>query len=297
MFNNIPTKLFFNGYKTKKRMKKYLTIAMLMLLTVIGGQAQPAGYQAMMDEARRYSQQKEYEKSSECYEKAIELLKGTEGESLIPSVRNFVAINNMHQGIAALKAKDYPKAKELLEKAVSDAKPDSKTYYMANSWMGQWYSVQASAIHSERGDYEEAIRLSLGAERYFDLAQAPEKRLNEQTKRASALHSLSRTDEAEALLKQIMVECENDGKRNFIHGKAAYRLGALEVGIERFQEGIRHLEKAYDLCIGETTRVAKLKAMLAAAKLSDIYSRQIPDTEKAGLWKKRADELEKEYVQ
>ena len=278
-------------------MKKYLMFLMLTLLIAIGGQAQPAGFQSMMDEARILSQQKEYEKSSECYEKAITMLKGTEGESLIPSVRSFISINNMHLGIAALKTKDYPKAKQLLEKAVRDAKPGSKTYYMANSWMGQWYSVQASAIHSERGDYEEAIRLSLGAEHYFDLAHAPEKRLNEQVTRASALHSLSRTDEAEALLRQIIAECENDGKRNFIHGKAAYRLGALEVGIERFQEGVKHLEKAYDLCIGETTRVAKLEAMLAAAKLSDIYSRQIPDTEKAGLWKKRAGELEKEYAQ
>jgi len=201
-------------------MKKYLTIVMLMLLIAICGQAQPAGFQSMMDEARRLSQQKEYEKSSECYEKAITMLKGTEGESLIPSVRSFVAINNMHLGITALKAKDYPKAKTLLGKAVNDAKPDSKTYYMANSWMGQWYSVQASAIHSERGDYQEAIRLSLGAERYFDAAQAPEKRMNEQVTRASALYSLSRTDEAEALLKQVIAECENVSKRNLIYGKA-----------------------------------------------------------------------------
>ena len=77
-------------------MKKLLMIAVLMLLTAIGGQAQPAGYQDLMDEARSYSQQKEYEKSSECYEKAIAMLKGTEMESLIPSVRDFIAINHLH---------------------------------------------------------------------------------------------------------------------------------------------------------------------------------------------------------
>lgn len=275
-------------------MKKILMIAVLTLLTVIGSQAQPAGYQAMMDEARRYSQQKEYEKSSECYEKAIAMLKGTEGESLIPSVRSFIAINNMHLGIAALKAKDYPKAKGLLEKAVSDAKPNSKTYYMANSWLGQWYSVQASAIHSERGDYEEAIRLSLGAERYFDLAKAPEKRLNEQVKRASALHTLSRTGEAETLLKQIIAECENMSKRNFICGKAAFELGSIEIETERYQNGVNHLEKAYDLCIGEATAVAKIHAKLAANKLNGIYAHQIPDQEKADLWQRRTEDLEKE---
>ena len=276
-------------------MKNNLMIV-LMLLTAMGGLAQPAGFQDMMDEGRSYSQQKEYEKSSECYEKAIDMLKGTEMESLIPSVRSFIAINNMHLGVAVLKAKDYPKAKVFLDKAVNDAKPGSKTYFMANSWMGNWYSVQALAIHSERGDYEEAVRLHLEAERYFDIAHATEKRLSEQVTRASALASLSRTDEAATLLKQIMTECGNDGKRNLIHGKAAYRLGAIAIDEERFQEGVKQLEKAYDLCIGETNKVAKLEAMLAAGKLSDVYARQIPDTEKAGLWKRRADELEKEYA-
>ena len=275
-------------------MKKCLMILMLTLLIAIGGQAQPAGFQSMMDEARRLSQQKEYEKSSECYEKAIAMLKGTEAESLIPSVRDFIAITNLHLGIAALKTKDYPKAKTLLEKAINDAKPDSRTYYMANSWMGQWYSVQALGIHSERGDYQEAIRLSLEAERYFDLAKAPEKRLNEQVTRASALHSLSRTDEAEVLLKQIIAECENISKRNFICGKAAFELGSVEIEAERFQEGMKHLEKAYELCISEATTVTKIHAKLAANKLYGIYTHQIPDQEKAGLWQRRAEDLEKE---
>lgn len=278
-------------------MKKLNAVLLTLVTWFFCGQcslAQPAGFHAMMDEARRYSQQKEYEKSSECYENVINMLKGTEGESLIPSVRSFIAINNMHLGIAALKAKDYPKAKGLLEKAVSDAKPNSKTYYMANSWMGQWYSVQASAIHSERGDYEEAIRLCLGAERYFDAAQAPEKRLNEQVKRASALHTLSRTDEAETLLKQIIAECENMSKRNFICGKAAFELGSIEIETERYQNGVNHLEKAYDLCIGEATAVAKIHAKLAANKLNGIYAHQIPDQEKADLWQRRTEDLEKE---
>ena len=274
-------------------MKKILTIVMLTLLTAVGSQAQPAGFQATMDEARSLSQQKEYEKSSECYEKAVAMLKGTKGESLIPSVREFIAINNMHLGIAAMKAKDYPKAKTFLEKAVNDAKPESKTYRMANSWMGQWYSVQALGIHSERGDYQEAIRLSLEAEHYFDLAHAPEKRLKEQVKRAFALYYLSRMDEAEALLKQIIAECENVSKRNLIYGEAAYDLGTIEVEAERYQDGVKHLEKAYDLCIGEATAIARIRAKLAANKLYGIYSHQIPDNEKAGLWQRRAEELEK----
>lgn len=274
-------------------MKNYLLLVILSFLTTIGGLAQPAGFQSVMDEARMYSQQKEYEKSNVCYEKAIELLKGTDGESLIPSVRDFIAINNLHLGIAALKAKDYPKAKALLEGAINDAEPNSKTYYMANSWMGQWYSVQALGIHSERGDYQEAIRLSKEAEHYFDLAHAPEKRLNEQVLRASALSSLSRADEAETLLKQVIAECKNVSKRNFICGKASYNLGSIEIETERYQEGMEHLEKAYDLFVVETTKVAKVYARLAANKLCGIYSQQIPDSEKAGLWKRRADELEK----
>ena len=277
-------------------MKKLLMIAVLMLLTAIGGQAQPAGYQDLMDEARSYSQQKEYEKSSECYEKAIAMLKGTEMESLIPSVRDLIAINHLHLGVAALKAKDYPKAKAFLEKAIDDAKPNSKTYYMAHSWMGQWHSVQSLNIRTTRGDYEEALRLSLEAEKCFNQAQAPDKRLREQLSRASILKELLRYEEAVALLKQIITECGTVESRRIIMGKAHFSLGSIEVEEEQYQQALQHLEQAYELCLALTTQDAKSYAYLAAGKLYAVYTQHIPDSEKAALWQQRADQLEDQVL-
>lgn len=254
--------------------------------------AQTPNYNSLMSLAKGHFEQKEYAKAIDCYEKVCVELKGTDYESLIPTVRNSIAINNMYMGVAALKEKDFPTAKTLLENAIKDAKPASKTYYMAHSWMGQWNSVQALNIRTNRGDFERALGFSLEAERYFDLAQAPEKRLSEQLSRSAALQELLRSDEAESLLKQIMTECEGVNNRSLIMGKAAYRLGEIEMAAERFQLAIQHLEQSYNLCNAETSKDAKAWAYLAANKLNNLYTKVIPDNDKANFWKQRADELE-----
>lgn len=267
---------------------------MIALLGIYGlaAWAQPQNYNALMEQAKSYFSQKEYAKSNECYEQVCKELKGTLYESLIPSVRNGIAINNMYMGIAALKEKDFPTAKTYLENAIKDSKLESKTYYMAHSWMGQWNSVQALNIRNSRRDFEKALTFSLEAERYFDMAQAPEKRLKEQLGRADALLELARNDEAETLFKQIMAECEGLNDRSLIMGKAAYRLGETEMAGERFQLAIQHLEQSYNLCNAETSKESKTWAYLAANMLNSLYSGFIPDIDKANLWKQRADELE-----
>ena len=273
-------------------MKKLLLIMALWSLCKLSIWAQPQNYDVLMGQAKNYFSQKEYAKSNECYEQVCDELKGTAYEGLTPSVRNSIAINNMYMGVTALKEKKFPTAKTYLENAIKDAKPESKTYYMAHSWMGQWNSVQALNIRTNRGDFEKALAFSLEAERYFDLAKVPEKRLKEQLGRAAALQELARNDEAETLLKQIMSECEGFNDRSLIMGKAAYRLGEIEMAAERFQLAIQHLEQSYNLCNAETTKDAKTWVYLAANKLNSLYTRFIPDNDKANLWKLRADELE-----
>ena len=272
-------------------MKRLVMITLGGLLGVMAW-AQPQNYDALMNQAKEYFGQKEYAKGIECYEKIIVELEGTAYEKLIPSIRNSIAINNMYLGVASLKSKDYPKAKDYLEKAIKDAKPESKTYYMAHSWMGQWNSVQSLNIQFAHGDFQQALQLSLEAERYFDLAKAPEKRLREQLARADILRELSRNDESQVLLKRIMAECEGISERSIIMGKAAFKLGGIEVQLERFQLAIQHLEQGYELCVAGSTVDAKSCARLCANKLSQLFSNQIPDVEKAALWKQRAEELE-----
>lgn len=276
-------------------MKRLLIIALWGILGVTAW-AQPQNYNALMNQAKSYFQQKEYKKSNECYEKVIAELEGTDYEHLVPTIRNSIAINNMYMGVAALKGKDFPAAKTYLEKAIKDAKPESKTYYMAHSWMGQWNSVQSLNIQVAHGDFQQALQFSLEAERYFDLAKASEKRLKEQLTRADILQGLSRNNDSEVLLKQIMAECEGVSDFSLIMGKAAYKLGKLEVQLERFQMAIQHLEQGYELCFAGSTIDAKSYAYLCANTLSQLFSKQIPDDEKAALWEQRANELESQTV-
>lgn len=272
--------------------KKKLFLFLIFVLAGVYCQAQTQSYQNLMALAKEFFQQKEYEKSNECYERIIAELKDSGNESLVPTIRNSIAINNLYMGVAALKEKDYPMAKSYLEKAIKDAKPDSKTSYMIYSWMGQWNSVQSLNIRTKRGDFQQALQFSLEAERFFNMAKAPDKRLKEQLSRADILQELSRGAEAEELLKSIMKECEGIKDYSIILGKAAYKLGGLELQLEKYQLAIQYLEQGYNLCVEGTTIDAKSYAYLCADKLKKLFRVNIPDDDKAALWEKRAEELE-----
>ena len=138
----------------------------------------------------------------------------------------------------------------------------------------------------------QALEYSLDAEKFFDLAEAPEKRLREQVSRAMILVDMARQDEAEVLLKQIVSECDGVASRFAIQGKALFVFGGMEVDAERFQTAIQYLEQSYDLCNVGETKESKIYAYMCANKLYHLYNNQIPDCEKAALWKKRADDLE-----
>lgn len=197
----------------------------------------------------------------------------------------------LRQGVDALKTEDYMKSKEHFQMAIDAAEPGSELYYMAHSWMGQWYSVQAMGIRASRGDLDLSVKFSIEAERYFDMAHSPDKRLREQLSRASALDDLGRTEAAEALLQQVVEECENDTDRVLLLGKAAYKLGSIEVNSDRFRQGIAHLEQSYGLCKDIAKSDAKSYAYMAANKLCSVYMYKIPDTDKEELWQRRADEI------
>lgn len=270
---------------------KKLLLTLLMLVFGLFTWAQTGDYQVLMDQAQVFFEQKDYQKSTECYEQVIESMKAHGDDRLISTIKNSIAINHLYLGVSSLKNKDFIQAKLYLDNALKDAKPDSKTYYMAQSWMGQWYSVQALNIRVSQGDLQQAVALSLQAETCFNLAKAPDKCLKEQLSRASALKELAHVDEAETLLYTIIAECDNDNNRNTIKGKALFLLGGIEVDLERFQLAIEHLEQSYDLCLVDKTKNSQTYAYMAANKLSALYTNLIPDTEKAKLWKLRADEL------
>ena len=207
------------------------------------------------------------------------------------------ALKDLNEGAAAIKAKDFEKAKPLIEDAIAKTEAGTRLNKMAHSWMGQWYSIQSLNLRVAFSDMEQALKLSLEAERCFDLANSLGSRLMQQSSRADILKLLGRGDEAEVLLRQVIDECGTATALSLIRGKALYQLGALEVEKELFEQAILHLGEAYGLCLAGAANNPNTKTYgyLAADKLNQLYTSQIPDNEKAALWKQRADELAPYY--
>ena len=259
------------------------------VLLVLQAEAQREKWEAMMAQARSYTEQKEYDKAIQCNEELIAELKAHGGAGLAETIRDNNAIIYMYKAVPLLKEKKYAEAKVFFDKAVENAKPDGKTYYMAQSYLGQWYSLQSQDFRINQGSLEEAIVLSENAERHFNMANAPEKRLKEQVTRAGMLADLSRTTEAISLYNSVMEECNGNPGRDLIRAKALSNLGNVEQKLEDYQSAIAHLEEAYPLCMKDKD---KTYALITALRLYNLYTYNIPDAEKAQLWGQRKEELE-----
>ena len=270
-------------------MKKTLTILWVMAVAWCTCHAQTNTFDALMDQAAAYSKQKEYGKSNECYEQIIASLKGTPREHLIPSIQDFIAINELYLGVNAMQTKDYTTAKGHLDQAIAKSQPGGKTSNMAHSWMGNWYGMQSFDIRTAHGDAQQALALSLEAEKFYGLAHAQEKQLKERLTRAGLLRDLLRNEEAEVLLKQIVKECEGVNTRDYLRGQTLYMLGCIEKDTERFQQALLHLEEAYRLCDAATEPTARNHTYLCAFALENLYKNAIPDAKKATLWQQRAE--------
>ena len=155
--------------------------------------------------------------------------------------------------------------------------------------MGDWYSTQSLNIRLSNGNLQQALEMTTEAERWFNMAQKPEKRLSELLSKAKILDDLKRKDEARTLLQQVIAECGNRSERDIIRGKALYQLGSMEADEEDFQQSIAHLEQSYNLCsAAEVTDYAKL----AARRLTRLYKYNIPDTDKESFWQQRSGNTE-----
>lgn len=245
-------------------------------------------WDAMMTKAKEYAANKEYLKAIEQNEATIKDMESCGVDGLSATLRNSNAIYYVYWGESQLKSKNYEEARDLFENAIANAKPSSKTMTMAHTYLGNTYSLQSLNIRQVKGDLMQAVELSQKAEREYDLANAPEKRLKEQLRRSDMLNNLMKKKEAKTLLIQIIKECENVEARDAILGNALCDLGCIEQDLEDFQNAIIHLEKSYDM-LNATTE--KRLALLPAIRLAKLYKLNIPDTEKASLWHEKVEEL------
>lgn len=254
------------------------------------GNAQIEKWDSLTNLARTYHQQKEYLKSNECYEQVISIVKPFDADGrLTNKIKGMIALNYVYLGVPLFKAKKYEESKSYFEKALEYSANDPKVLPMAKSWMGDWYSSQALQIRIAETNLEQAIKYSLLAEKYYTLANAPDKCLREQISRAMVLADISRIEDARQLLQQVISECEGEvrDKRTNLLAKALNELGAIEQNTENYQMAILYLEQSYNL----NQSSDRQNARIAANRMQRLYESQIPDKTKAELWKKRADEL------
>lgn len=265
------------------------SLAIMVSLTVpFFVNAQTEKWDSLMNLAKTYHRQKEYLKSNECYQQVIDAIMPFDDDgSLTNKIKGTMALNYMYLGVSLFKQKKYPEAKSYFEKAIEYAEKDPKVLPMANTWMGDWYSTQALIIRISETNLQQSVEYSIMAEKYFELANAPEKRLKEQVSRATVLSEISRIDEAKQQLQNVISECEGNEKRIVILAKALNELGAIEQNAENYQSAIQLLERSYNLSVV----YSKTNAKSPATRLLRLYQNQIPDPSKVELWQKRINEL------
>lgn len=268
--------------------RKFVLSFLLLCIFPSAGNAQIEKRDSLINLAYAYHQQKEYLKSNECFEQAIAIVKPSDEDSrLTNNLRGLIALNYVCLGVPLFKDKKYAESKICFEKALEYSANDPKVLPFANSWMGDWYSMQAFQIRIAGSNLQQAVEYNKFAEKYYTLANAPEKCLKEQISRAMALSDISRIEEARQLLQQVIQECEGRDKRTNLLAKALNELGTIEQKAENYQAAILYFERSYNLNLPSD----KKKARIAAQQMQRLYEFQIPDKTKAELWKKRVDEL------
>lgn len=269
--------------------RKCVILSLLLVgLSPCSLKAQTEKWDSLMNLAKAYHKQKEYLKSNEYYQQVIDAIMSFDNDgSLTNKIKGTMALNYMYLGVPLFKQKKYTEAKSYFEKAIEYAEKDPKVLPMANRWMGDWYSTQALIIRISETNLQQSVENSILAEKYFGLANVPEKRLNEQVSRATVLSEITRTDEAKQLLNKVISECEGNDNRNVILVKALTELGTIEQNAENYQSAIQLLERSYNLSVVNS----KTNANLAANRLLRLYKSQIPDKSKVELWQKRINEL------
>ena len=266
---------------------RVLVLAILFCFPITGI-SQVQKWDSLTNLAIIHHQQKEFEKSNECYEQVIAMVKPIDEDGrLTNKIKGMIALNYIYLGVPLFKAKKYTESKKLFEMALQYAANDPKVLPMANSWMGDWYSSHALQIRIAESNLQQAIEYSLLAEKYYTIANAPEKCLKEQISRATVLADISRIEDARHLFQQVIQECEGKIKRTNLLAKALNGLGAIEQNSDNYQMAIQYLERSYNLSLSSD----KQNARLAANRMQRLYESQIPDKTKAELWKRRTDEL------
>lgn len=274
-------------------MKRVIIILILFMLPmVVVGQDDDvvAVYDNLLNKAKSAFKEQRYEESNRYYTELIALLeKNGHGGTLVPTLKEQIALNNMYMASPYVKGKEYGKAIELYLKSVPLCTEGSKVYKQLHSSMGVCYSVMSFAA-GQGNDVASALEYCEKAEECYVKAGNGVREMNQRVSHANILISSGRNSEANTILNDVLAKCSAVSEYKLVYMNALCILADLEYKMEDFRSSIRHAEQAYEMA----KDVSKSVASSSAGILWRIYDRSIPDAEKAAFWKGVYDENREE---
>ena len=180
--------------------------------------------------------------------------------------------------------KGFSEAIGWYERAIALADKGSKEHALAETSLGGTYSAWAQDMDIRTTQYDRILQLSQQAQEHYLVGGQRERAIKEYSRQAEVLEKQGRYDEAVNLLQGALQLCTTDSTLLRPHAEMLCSLGDMEVEHEDYQQGLAHLEKAYQLFEeeGDGARCA-----VVAMKLNTLYTYGIQDREKAEFWMAR----------
>ena len=240
-----------------------------------------------------YASNHKYQDAIATYEKEIAVMDSLGWQTMIPKIRDGIALQYLSMGIDYSKNGSILQAKLNIQKALQEASAESKTWFAAHRWMGRMLDIEATELSVREGHEDEVIDLWEGAERHFDTAKCVGEAMKIRIDRAKKIISSGQTEKASALLHRVASECEGVDTLQSYRGRALLYLGEIASNNQEYNAAINYLEEAYSLLDKSGEKVAAY-AFGAANQMFKLFKYEIGDTITAVKWKARAEKKKKE---
>ena len=202
-------------------------------------------------------------------------------------LRNALSLIYSSYGMAAREKNAYEEAIPWFEQAIATAEKDSKEWQLAEPSLGGTYSAWAQDTEIRTNDFDRIISLSQEAQEHYLNGGKRDRAVKEYSRQAGILSKKGDYNQAVALLQGALSLCGSDS--TWLRPKAELHqsLGEMQVEHEDYQQGLVHMEEAYNLFSqeGDGKRCATV-----AMKMNTLYTYQIKDNEKAEFWMARQAE-------
>lgn len=242
-------------------------------------------------------QMQHYSKSIQIKETAGEQAQETYLTKAIDKARQLGVADNHLRGALSLiyisygqserETKGFEAAINQFERAIAVSDKGTKERALAESSLGGTYSSWAQDMDIRTNQYERILELSQLAQEHYLAGGHRDRAIKEYTRQAQTLTKSGRYNDAVSLMEGALQLCAGDTTLLRPRAELLSALGDMQVEHEEYQQGLAHLEEAYQLYEQEGDG---LRCASVAMKLNNIYTYQIQDSDKAEFWMTRRAE-------